>query len=155
MYSLRKLGTALHKWSYASIRAFGGPSSIWRLVEERGRYTCHVIVFARGKSKNAAMPDEERCSALSRFLHPGKRNNTRQCRTASIGEFTACSGNPHPLLVPSRLLHNSGNNRAGQPVLVPVGGSVQLRHGAHAPAPGCRTLTSSLLPSALHSGISA
>jgi hypothetical protein len=68
MYSLRKLGTALHKWSYASIRAYGGPSSVWRLVEEGGRYTCHVIVFARGKSKNAAMPDEERCSALSRFL---------------------------------------------------------------------------------------
>jgi len=155
MYSLRKLGTALHKWSYASIRAYGGPSSVWRLVEEGGRYTCHVIVFAREKSKNAAMPDEERCSALSRFLHPGKRNNTRQCRTASSCEFTACSGNPHPLLVPSRLLQNTGNNRAGQPVLAAGRRLSRWRHGAHAPAPGCRTLTSSLLPSALHSGISA
>lgn len=33
MYSLRKLGTALHNRGYASIRAFGGPHSIWRLVE--------------------------------------------------------------------------------------------------------------------------
>jgi len=84
----------------------------------RWRYTCPVTVFARGKSKNAAMPDEERCSALSRFLHPGKRNNTRQCRTASSGVFTVCSGTPHPLLVPSRLLQNTGNNRAGQQVLL-------------------------------------
>lgn len=33
MYSLRKLGTALHNRGYASIRSSGGPRSIWRLVE--------------------------------------------------------------------------------------------------------------------------
>lgn len=29
-----KLSTALHNWGYASIRFFGGPQKIWRLVEE-------------------------------------------------------------------------------------------------------------------------
>ena len=100
------------------------------------RYTRTVIVFAGEKSKNAASPDEERCSALSRFLHQGKRNNTRQSRTASSGGFTACSGNSHPLLVPSRLLQNSGNNRAGQQVLVQCCLFSKWRYVAHAAVSG-------------------
>jgi hypothetical protein len=105
----------------------------------RLRYTRPVIVFAGRKRKNAASPVEERCSALSWFLHHEKSNNTRQSRTASNSEFTACSGAPHQLLDPSRLLQNSGNNRAGQQVLVQWCRCCKWRYVVHAAVSGTVT----------------
>lgn len=90
----------------------------------RWRYTCPVTVFARRKSKNAASPDEERSSALSRFLLQVKHNNTRQSRTASSCEFTACSGTPHPLLVRHACCKTQATTAPGSRCSCQVGGSV-------------------------------
>jgi hypothetical protein len=104
----------------------------------RWRYTRPVIVFAGGKSKNAASPDEERSSALSRFLLQVKRNNTRQSRTASSGEFIAGSGTPHPLLDPSRLLQQLRQQPlpTSRDGALPVRGFSQWRYVAHAAVSG-------------------
>ena len=61
-----KLGTALHNWGYASIRFFGGPHSIWRLVEEE--YGDIPLLSSFLQEKRAKTPPVRMKSAL-RLCH--------------------------------------------------------------------------------------